>query len=96
MFVIDHAGIPTQAFPGLADAGEAHLRIAVFFRQYVLGFPDGFAPDLASIADFDLVVLDVQVNRFVRFTLDDQHVVARHLQFAAEFTAPNWSRRWRQ
>ena len=87
MLVIHHAGITAQRFAGLADAGKAHQRVAIFLRQQVFGFPDRLAPDFAGVTELDLVVFDVQVNRFLGNAFDDQQIVAGHLQFTAEFTA---------
>ena len=63
-----------QIFTGLADDHTFHLRVIELFTNGPLGVCGGFPPEVRRVSDFDLPVMDKQINRFVRLAFDHQVV----------------------
>src|SRR5574343_960013 len=82
--VIDDAGEEHLVFARAADRGDANQRILEFGLDGFLGVPAGRAPQVGGVAQFGLVVFDVEVNRLRRLAFEDDHVPAGELQFGTE------------
>ena len=75
--ILHHAGIDNLILPGLPDHGETRVLLAQFRLDHLLGIDDVLTPQLRGIPDFDLVILDPEVDRFLGTALHDQRVVTR-------------------
>src|SRR5581483_1563686 len=76
-----------QIFAGGADAADARVLMARFSAQNLLGVADAFAPDVARVAQRDLVFADVKILRRRCGAGDDHAVVAGILKGRAEVAA---------
>jgi hypothetical protein len=56
--VVHHAGVEHLVLAGAADRGDADLRVLVRRLDGLLGVPGGLAPEMGSVAQLGLVVLD--------------------------------------
>ncbi len=52
--------------------------------QNIISFPGGFTPQVAGLTQFDLVVLDEQVDRVIGFAFKDNHIPASKFELRAE------------
>ena len=85
--VVHHGGKQHAVLTRPADAGDAHLRVLQFLLDDGLGVPHALAPQLGGIAQFHLVVLDVEPHGLGRLALEDDHVPAGELQLGAPVAA---------
>ena len=86
LFVHD-ASEPHELLAGRSDRSDAQAGNSRFFAKSVLGLPHALSPVPRRIAQFDLVVVDVQVAGMRRFAFQDQHVVAGELQLGPPMAA---------
>ena len=71
----DEHGHRNEVFTGRSDHGDrSHRRGLV--GKHLLCTTGALAPNAFGVAQFDFVVVDVEVNRFFRFTFDDDEVIA--------------------
>ncbi len=85
--IVDDAGVAHAALAGDADGRHLEQRVLVPGLDPVLGLPDAPAPDLVRRPELDLVVEDVQIDRFRRASVNDNKVVAGELEFRSELAA---------
>ena len=87
VLVVHDAGEAHQLLAARTDARHPQARNPQLPPQPVLGVADRTAPVVLRIAQFDVVVVDVEEDRLGRPPFDDHHVVAREPQLGAPVAA---------
>ena len=72
---IDDAGVGQQVLAGRADGGHAEIG-ALLARERLGGGAGALAPHLIGGLDLNIVIVDLQINRFVGSALDDDGIPA--------------------
>ena len=75
----DHRGIRNQVLTSQADRSNVELRTR-FLGQGSIGLEGALAPNMGSVLDGDLVIIDLDVDRLVALALNDHGVIARVLE----------------
>jgi hypothetical protein len=86
---IDQTGIEYSVFPGGSDAADTEFRITDFRPDKLLGHLRIETPEVGGLFKRDFSLFDEQIDRFFRFPLDDDGVVARGFEIATESSSGN-------
>ena len=71
-------------FTSQANGGHLDILILQFFLKQVAGFRTAFPVKMCGIADFDRVIVDIQIDQVRGFAADDDLVIAGMFQFRSE------------
>ena len=85
--VIDDAGVADEVLAGGTDLGDADLLVAEFLADCGFHGAGDLSPEVGSVAELDLVVLDPEVDGFGRAALDDDAVPAGLLELGSPVAA---------
>ena len=82
----DQNGHRNKVFTGRSDYGDGSHRRGLV-GKHLLCAASALAPNTFSVAQFEIVVIDVEVDRFFGFAFDDDEVIAGLFQASGHIAA---------
>jgi hypothetical protein len=86
---VDQTGIEHSVLPGGSDAADIEFRVTDFRPDKLLGHLSIETPEVGGLFKRDFSLFDEQIDRFFRFPLDDDGIVARGFEIATKSSSGN-------
>ncbi len=82
--VIHDTGVKTASFCRAPAGRDTELGVLMFLMQKLVRFPYRLTPKVIGGQQLRLFILDIKIDRFIRFTLEDNHVPASRFELCAK------------
>ena len=86
VFVVHDSCKEASLFGSRRDAGDAEVLPAFFIKGFRC-IEDVFSPEVGGVSQFDLIIVDIEVDRFFGDIFEDNAVIAGIFQFRSEMSA---------